>query len=580
MQTEQLKKQFSQDEFNFNLKVIMLLVAIEVVVLMCISFVKIYVDKKHSIVNKMREEVDVLERVFINDTDYSTYVLSQMASLIKHNYTKSDNIDNILSHYSVNISEKSFFGWHGFYWLDKNHILKNSNIDGSINRGTNLNFLSSVRLSKISPGKVFFGLNPSTSKYFTTLLDLTYGVNNENGEFIGTLLLQMQTSDMLQDLETYRRNDFTVFSVIDSKLNIATSYPIHANLIGHSGRAIVSQKLLDEVAKINFFSKNTREFSYINMINGANFLAKKIKNMPFLLVVSIDAEYVRGTLTQKIALKFIEIIILASFFLVLVLLIYKRETLLRGKAEKASKIATKAMIAKSDFLSYTAHEVRSPLGFILTGSEIMDKKLFGPIPSQYADYVQGIHHNAKLILDFINDILDERNIVSGNFRLDEKLCNVRDLIEKAVLTNRTRFHSRKIEIAKIIPDDLPYLLADERKIMQVLNNLLTNAYKYSLDNTTITIEVKIVLGQLLIVIKDQGIGMDDDELKIAVTKYGTVHNGKSGNLIESYGLGLPIVLMLLKAHDAKIDIESKESVGTTITITFSRDRVIFNAKNE
>jgi len=574
MQTEQLKKQDSPTEFNFNLKVIMLMVAVEILILMCISFVKIYVDKKHSTINKMREEVDVLEKVFIDDTEYSSYVLSQMASLVKNNYNKSENIDSILSHYSLNLNEKNFFGWHGFYWLDKNHIVKNANIDGSINRGTSLSFLSNVRLSKIAPEKVFYGLNPNTSKYFTTMLDLAYGVTNENGEFVGTLLLQMQTSSLLEDLEIYRRNNFTNFAVVDSKLNVVTSYPINAASIGLVGRTIVSQKLMDDITKINFFSNSSKEFSYINMINGTNYFAKKIRNMPYLLVVSIDAEYIRSTLTQKIAIKFIEIIILASFFLVLVLLIYKRETWLRAKAERASNMATKATIAKSEFLSYTAHEIRSPLGFILTGSEIMDKKLFGPIPQQYQEYVQGINHNARLILDFITDILDERNIINDNIRLEDKICDVKELVEKAILTNRTRFNSSKIAIEKIIPDNLPYLMADARKIMQVLSNLLSNSYKYSLDNTKITVEAKMSAGKLIITIADQGIGMEEDEIQIAMTKYGTVHNGKSGNAIESYGLGLSIVLMLMKAHNAEIAITSKVSIGTTVTLTFPKSRVI------
>jgi len=573
MQTEQPKKHQSQSDFNFNLKVIMWLVALEVIILVCISFVKIYVDKEHNITNRMRDEVGTLGNIFTKYTDHSSEVLHQIANSIKYEYNNPEKINQILSGNDF-IDQRKFFGWNGFYWLDADHIIKNTNNDCSLKVGTNLSHLANVVLSKIYPGKIFHSPNPSSSKDEKSFFDLALGVSDESGNFLGTILLQMQSLPILEDLEIYKKNNFTEFAIVDSRLNIIVSYPINANRIGFSGKTVENPELLKAITKINFFSNNEKEFSKINMLTGVNYLAKKIRNKPYLMIVSLEPEYIQSVLTQKIGLKFIEITILATFFLILVILVYKRETWLRAKAEKASQLATKAMVAKSDFLSYTAHEIRSPLGFILTGSEIMNKKLFGPIPEQYEDYVSGIYHNAKLILDFINDILDERHVASGNFKLVETMCNIGDIVKKAVITNKTRFHERKISIEKIIPDNLPFVFGDERKILQALSNLLSNAYKYSLDNTKITVEVKVLSNKLKLIVSDQGIGMTNDEVQIALTKYGTVHAGKSTSFIESYGLGLPIVIMLTKAHEATLDIRSEVGRGTTITITFPERRII------
>lgn len=573
MQTEQPKKHQSQSDFNFNLKVIMWLVALEVFILVSISFVKIYVDKKHNLTNRMRDEVGTLEKIFVKYTEQSSEVLNQMACSIKHEHKNPKKINKILSRNDF-IDQKKFFGWNGFYWLDENHIIKNTNNDCTLKVGSNLSYLTNVVLSKINPGKIFYSPNPSASNDITNFFDLALGVADDDGNFLGTILLQMQSSPILEDLEIYKKNNFTEFAILDSKLNIVASYPINAKRIGISGKAASNEALLKGLEKINFFSDNPKEDSDLNMLTGENYLAKKIRNKPYVMIVSLDPEYIQSVLTQKVGLKFIEITILASFFLILVILVYKRETWLRAKAEKASQLATKAMVAKSDFLSYTAHEIRSPLGFILTGSEIMNKKLFGPIPAQYEDYVSGIHHNSNLILDFINDILDERHVASGNFKLVETMCNIGDIVKKAVITNKTRFHERKISIDKIIPDNLPFIFGDERKILQALSNLLSNAYKYSLDNTKIIVEVKVLPTKLKIIVSDQGIGMTSDEIKIALTKYGTVHAGKSDSFIESYGLGLPIVLMLTKAHEATLDIKSVVGTGTTITITFPERRII------
>lgn len=574
MLSEQPKKSQKDSNYNFNLRVIIVLVVIEVFILSCISFVKIYLDKKDSVLNRMRDEMHALERIFIDDLDYSSFILSQMADLIKSSNNNNSRIDNILSHYSLYISDRNFFGWRGLYWLDKRHEVKNTNPYSSIIIGTDLQYLSNIRLSKISPGKVFFSSNPNSQSEFVSYLDLALGVNGDNGEYMGTILLEIETEKILEDIEIYKRNNYTEYAIVDHRMNIVASYPIHSDRIFLAGRAIIEQRLLDNLSELNFFSDNEQESSYIKMFSGVNFLAKKIKNKPYALIVSLDPHQIKTTFTKKVSMKFLEIAVLASLFLVIVLVVYKRETWLRARSEKASAIATKAMIAKSDFLSYTAHEIRSPLGFILTGSEIMLKKLFGPIPKEYEDYVSGIYHNSRLILDFINDILDEKRIASGNFRLRETVCNLSEIIEKAIKTNITRFHARKIVVKKEIEENLPFVFGDERKILQILNNLISNSYKYSLDNTNITIIAKMSGLKLKIIIKDEGIGMSGDDIEIAMTKYGTVHKGVQGNFIESYGLGLPIVLMLVKAHDATFDIKSELGKGTETTIIFPEKRTI------
>jgi signal transduction histidine kinase len=575
MQSEQSKKHSnSVTDFNFNLKVIIILVAVEVLILVGISFVKIYIDKKHSVLNRMRDEIQILEKIFVDDLDYSTYVLDQMADLIKSNHKDPKRIDDVLSHYSLNVSEKNFFGWHGFYWLDVNNIIKNTNQDCNMSIGTNLSYLSSIRLSKISPGKVFFSQNPNSERDLTTFLDLALGVASDEGEFLGTLFLEIETVTILEDIETYRRNNYTEFAIIDNRMNIVTSYPITSSRIGLAGNTITDQKLLAKISNVNFFDEVSSEESLVNMLSGTNFLIRKIKNKPYVLVVSLDPVHVKSRFTKKVAIKFLEISILASFFLMIILMVYKRETWLRSKAEKASSLATKAMVAKSDFLSYTAHEIRSPLGFILTGSEIMSKKLFGPIPEQYKDYVSGIHHNAKLILDFINDILDEKHVASGNFKIVETICDVEEIIEKAITTNKARFHSRKIKIIKSLDNNIPKILGDSRKILQMLSNLISNSYKYSLDNTSITVRARREGKKLKLSVIDEGIGMSDEEVKVAITKYGTAHSQKTDNFIDSYGLGLPIVIMLAKAHDAVVDIKSEVGKGTEVSIILPEKRLL------
>ncbi len=223
-------------------------------------------------------------------------------------------------------------------------------------------------------------------------------------------------------------------------------------------------------------------------------------------------------------------------------------------------------------MAFTAHEIRSPLGFILTGSEVMSKELFGHMPTKYAKYVEGIHNNAQIILDFITDILDENQILEGQFKIVNSLNQIQDIITQVIAVHLGK---KNISIVTFFEEELPLLVCDKRRITQVIDNLISNSIKYSNENTTITISVKMYEAQMLVTIADQGIGMKEDEIPVALNKYGTINKTdyqKGG----SYGLGLPIVKMLLDAHEAILDIHSVDGKGTSVKIIFPKFKIVYN----
>ena len=157
----------------------------------------------------------------------------------------------------------------------------------------------------------------------------------------------------------------------------------------------------------------------------------------------------------------------------------KRLLLVFTKEEKATAVAKSVTKAKSDFLAFTAHEIRSPLGFIQTGSEIMKKELWGKLPPKYKKYAEGIHKNSNLILDFINDILDENQIIEGKFKTINALTEIPKVIDEAIKLSNARFTKRKINIEKEIEENLPLLICDERRILQVFINLISNSINHN-----------------------------------------------------------------------------------------------------
>ncbi|WP_322777170.1 sensor histidine kinase, partial [Candidatus Megaera venefica] len=320
--------------------------------------------------------------------------------------------------------------------------------------------------------------------------------------------------------------------------------------------------------------KTATDFSYLSMLNGLNYFIKPLADLPFTLVVNIDSDLIKKDIIIDLAKSFILVCIFASLSLGAIIFIYKRETFLRTKAERASLVAENATKAKTNFLAFTAHEIRSPLGFILTGSEMMTKEFLGELPLPYKKYAQGIYDNSNLILEFITDILDESQIIEGKFKITNTLTSIQEVIKEAIQVNLARFNIRKIEIITQIENDLPILICDKRRILQVISNLISNSIKYSKDNTTITVTAKIIYEEMVITIMDQGVGMKESDVPVALSAYGTLRE-QDYNSVGSYGLGLAIVKMLLDAHEAELRITSIEGKGTTIKIIFPKYKLVY-----
>ncbi len=565
----------NSEDYKSNVKLIAFLVAFIVLLLTVIFFIKTYADIKQKVIHNMHIEADRLEKLIAEDLEYTSYILKVLAKQIKPHYQDYNYIYRTLQGYSTNLNINNIFGWTTFSWVDANNIMKVNSLEGLVERTIDYAIYSNVFLSAIIPNKVYYGpmtIGAISHKY---IIPASIGITEETGEYLGCIMVGFDVSTLTHRLNERKRNDYTNFAIIDKRLRVIIKSQPVISKIGVKDKYIISHNLIGMLKKINFFSRDTKEFAYLDMISGLNYYVRKLENYPFILLISIADEEIRNNFFSKVLMKFLETAIFSSFFLGLIISIYKRETWLRTQAERASQIAIKATQSKTDFLAFAAHEIRSPLGFVLTGSEIMQKELLGSIPLSYKVYVNGINQNASLILDFISDILDETHIAEGHFKIEDSASDIGSIIEKAIITNKTRFNDRKVEIITNIEASLPKLICDGRRILQAINNIVSNSIKYSNDYTTITISAKVIDARMHVSVADQGIGMSDDDIKIAFTKYGTVRK-KNFSLIQSYGLGLPIVKKLIEAHDADLNLVSQINEGTIVTIIFPEYKLDYN----
>ncbi|MBP9694219.1 MAG: PAS domain S-box protein, partial [Alphaproteobacteria bacterium] len=245
----------------------------------------------------------------------------------------------------------------------------------------------------------------------------------------------------------------------------------------------------------------------------------------------------------------------------------------------AKEQAELANRSKSEFLANMSHELRTPLNAIIGFSEIIKDQIFGAIPQgEYVEYSNDIYESGRLLLALINDILDMSRLEAGKKVLQESTINMVKVIDSCVRLLQARARTKNISLVVDVPADFPNLWAEELALKQILANLLTNAIKFTPDDGVVTVGALMTTkGLPQIFVRDTGIGMSKENIKLALTPFGQVKN-KFSEKNEGVGLGIPIVMSLVDLHQGKLDIKSKENEGTTIAITFPKKRIVFDKK--
>lgn len=573
MSTKLKEKKLDQIDQDIAMQMITFSVVIIIVILTLVSFIRICSNKKEQILKDMKTESQLLETVITDHLNYSRYFINIIGRNILSDHKNLLHIHKTLSDGFTSQDFNMMFGWRKYSWVNKNSYEVVSSTRGIIDKPQYAEYMRNLdRRNQIE----FYTKICSNKGNSLKIIDNLFDPITE--KYLGSVVLSYDINTMVRSLNMRKKNNSTHFIILDHDMRvIAQSREIMGSDINNSnGLDFDLNKLINTLQS---HEDGLQEISYLDMLNGLNYSVSLLKDLPFTMIVNIDNEVIRQDIIDSITKKFIEVCVFAVVFLFMVISIYKRETILRAKAEKATAVANSLTKAKSDFLAFTAHEIRSPLSFILTGSEIMKKELWGKLSPKYKKYAEGIHKNSKLILDFINDILDESQIVEGKFKIINTLTDIPKVIDESIkLANNKHHNKSRIKIKKEIEEPLPLLICDKRRIQQVFVNLISNAIKYSKDDTTITIMAKVVDDRMEIKVMDQGIGMKEEDIPIALSAYGTLQ-GIGYQSTGSYGLGLAIVKMLLDSHDATLSVSSVEKKGTTVKIIFPKYKLVYNAHN-
>lgn len=236
--------------------------------------------------------------------------------------------------------------------------------------------------------------------------------------------------------------------------------------------------------------------------------------------------------------------------------------------EEAIAESEKSVKAKNEFFSHMSHDMRTPLNAIISFSELA--KINCESKDKVADYLDKINISGKQLLNLINDILEMSAIEAGKNTLNCKSFNLKNYIEDncSLFQEQATKENKKFTLLFDIKDET--VIGDCHKISQILNNLLSNAFKYSNSGSEIKLEIRQFdfqkYSKYQFVVSDNGIGMSKEFVEKVFEPY-MRETDYSDKHIVGTGLGMSIVKSIVKQMNGEISVESTLGVGSTFTVT-------------
>lgn len=227
--------------------------------------------------------------------------------------------------------------------------------------------------------------------------------------------------------------------------------------------------------------------------------------------------------------------------------------------------------AKMMFLANMSHEIRTPLNAVLGLSELMTIEAHGPLgDGRYREYAGDIHAAGDHLLALINEVLDLSALEADGLKLHEGPVDLSNVVDDVVRMLAVHAAESDVDLHAEVESPLPAMQGDERRIKQVLINLVANAIKFTPRGGSVVVAAAAAGDAVRVSVTDTGVGMSRDEIDVALQAFGQVEGGPQ---LEGTGLGLPISKRLVEAHEGTFEITSAKGEGTTVVVTLPAERV-------
>ena len=221
---------------------------------------------------------------------------------------------------------------------------------------------------------------------------------------------------------------------------------------------------------------------------------------------------------------------------------------------------------EKQFLATVSHELRTPLNSIIGFSDILRRDLFGPLANErQREYVNLIHSSGAHLLAVVNTILDVSKLNAGTYAIHRDPFDLNAVVRECASMLRPQADAKEVAVELDIDAAADEADADRRAIKQIVINLLSNAIKFTDTGGTIRLGTEAKEDGFVLKVRDTGIGMSDDDLRLIGTPFTQVDNAYT-RTCEGTGLGLTVVTGLVQLHGGSLDVKSVPGEGTEMTI--------------
>jgi signal transduction histidine kinase len=277
-------------------------------------------------------------------------------------------------------------------------------------------------------------------------------------------------------------------------------------------------------------------------------------------------------LNSAVWLEFFTVVFVLYFIVDMSATFYRRylERLDQMRLIKEENKRTKAALeVKSQFLSTVSHELRTPLTSIKASLDLANNGALGAVPEHLKPVMAIAGKNAKRLANLIDDLLDLQKIESGEMAFRFEPVNVNELVAEAVEATSGFASKLRIHVTTVPCATEGRIMGDRSRLMQVMQNLLSNAMKFSSEGSEVEVRVETLGSRIRISVEDQGMGIPNDAKDRVFGKFTQV-DSSDNRKVGGTGLGLNISKQIVERHKATIDYVSELGSGSTFFLEFDR----------
>ncbi len=221
--------------------------------------------------------------------------------------------------------------------------------------------------------------------------------------------------------------------------------------------------------------------------------------------------------------------------------------------------------AKTNFIATVSHELKTPIASIMLSLQLLENKQTGPVNTEQQLLIGSVKDDANRLLKITGELLNMTQVDSGKIQLTIIKSDAKEILSYAINANKSAAEQKNIQLNISVPDQLTVVLADSEKTAWVLTNLLSNAIRYSYDNSTVDLSISSANKKIYFTVKDTGQGIEPQYKDKIFDRYFRI----PGTHKEGTGLGLSICKEFIEAQGGQIIVESEYGTGSTFVVVLN-----------